>query len=94
MLVLGLVVTVVGTALFFISLGMTLRANPTTIVPYHRNPDIVPRYTVLMRSVGAGLFVFCTVLLGPTIGYWAVLIPTVITVVTLTSMILHNRAVE
>lgn len=93
MVFIGWLMMVVGIVLFFVSLGMTLRANPHTHVPYNRNPPVVPRYAVPMRSVSAGLFVFAAVFLGSVTGYWVVVIPVAAVLVTAACVLIHNRAV-
>ena len=94
MVVVGWFALALGAALFLGSLGMTLRANPRSVVPYNRNAEVVPRYTILTRSAGAALFVIAAVLLGSVTGYWVVLIPAAIVLSGLAAIVRHNRRVK
>ncbi|MGO3648536.1 hypothetical protein [Agrococcus casei] len=94
MLVLGWAAMSLGMVLFSASLVVTLRANPDTIVPYNRNPLVVPRYSILMRSVGAGLIVIAIAALLSDTGPWPVVIPALIAVVGLGLVLRHNASVK
>lgn len=93
MVIFGWVAMTWGAAAFFASLTMTLRANPSTLVPYNRNPAVVPRYAVTIRSVGAGLLVVAVAALLSSAGPWPVVIPAAIAVVGLGAIVRHNRKV-
>ena len=94
MVILGWLVIALGGTLFVTSLRRTLRANPQTVVPYNRDAEVVPRHTVLMRSVGAALFVAAAVLLGSVTGYWVVLIPAILALGAVAAVAHHNRRVQ
>lgn len=94
MVIVGWLAIALGTALFLGSLGMTLRANPRTVVPCNRNAEVVPRHTVLMRAVGAALFVIAAVMLGSVTGFWVVLLPAAIALSGLAAIVRHNRRVR
>lgn len=93
MTVAGLILTVIGGALFLIALVRTVRANPDARVPFNRNPQVIPAGTVAMRSVGAGLLVFGAVAMSATFDYWGVLFVLTCPIVALVVILIHNRRI-
>src|SRR5690606_26500083 len=81
---------IVGVVLFHLALGMTLRANPTTRIPFHRNAEIIPGGSVAMRAIGAGLIVLGAALLGTNAWYWPFIVVLVGPVAALAVILLHN----
>lgn len=57
MLLAGLLVSATGLALFLASLIRVVRANPGRRVPYWREAENTPKWSIAMRAGGAGLLV-------------------------------------
>lgn len=83
----------VGVVLFHVALGMTLRANPASRVPFYRNAAIIPGGSVAMRVIGAGLIVLGVVLLSTSAWYWPFIVVLAGPVAALTVITIHNRKV-
>ncbi|MCE7481059.1 hypothetical protein LZG07_03820 [Microbacterium profundi] len=79
--------------LFHVALGMTLRANPASRVPFYRNAAIIPGGSVAMRVIGAGLIVLGVVLLSTSAWYWPFIVVLAGPVAALTVITIHNRKV-
>ncbi len=75
------------------ALGMTLRANPASRVPFYRNAAIIPGGSVAMRVIGAGLIVLGVVLLSTSAWYWPFIVVLAGPVAALTVITIHNRKV-
>ncbi len=94
MLMFGWIAATVGIVLFHVALTMTLRANPTTRVPFYRNAEIVPSGSLAMRAVGAGLIVLATVLLSTKAWYWPLAIVLTGPIAAVTVIAFHNKKAE
>ncbi|MGL3150032.1 hypothetical protein ACSS7Z_06675 [Microbacterium sp. A82] len=93
MILFGGVAAIVGVVLFHVALGMTLRANPVTRIPFHRNAVAIPSGSVALRALGAGLIVLGAVLLGTIAWYWPFIVVLAGPVAALIVITLHNRKV-
>ena len=67
---LSTLITLGGMAIFVAALVMTLRANPRVRMPFWRKPLVIPRRSIPLRAVGAGLFVFGALMLSTSGGWW------------------------
>lgn len=94
MILLGGVAALVGIVLFHMALGMTLRANPSTRVPFYRNAAVIPGGSVAIRAIGAGLIVLGAVLLSTSAWYWPFIVVLAGPVAALIVINLHNRKVS
>ncbi|WP_060915454.1 hypothetical protein [Microbacterium oleivorans] len=93
MVFLGWIVLAVGAGLLGRSLWATLRDNPGRTVPYNRRPGVVPRGSILWRSLGVAMFVLSAVLLSAEYGPWIVVLPLGVVLVGFGAIVLHNRRV-
>lgn len=93
MIVLGGVVAGCGLVLLHLALGMTLRANSASRVPFYRNADRVSKGSVATRAAGAGLTVVGILLLGTVAWYWPFIIVLAGPVVGLVAISIHNNRV-
>lgn len=93
MILLGGLAAVVGVVLFHVALGMTLRANPATRIPFYRNAAITSRGSAVMRAIGAGLIVLGAVLLSTSAWYWPFIVVLAGPVTALAAITFHNRKV-
>lgn len=89
----GWMAAAVGTALFVASLILTVRANRGARIPFFRNPSKIPRGSITMRSIGAGLLVFGAVGLSSVYGYWSVLIAFAAVMAAMVVIPFHNFSV-
>lgn len=94
MFVVGLVAAVLGTVLFHVALGKTLRANATDQIPMGRRPKASPQGSVQMRATGAGLIVLGAVLMSTAGWHWTVMVVLAGPVAALVVIALHNRRVR
>lgn len=93
MIVFGGLAAMVGVALFHVALGMTLRANPATRIPFNRNAAIIPGGSVVIRVIGAGLIVLGAVLLSTSAWYWPFIVVLTGPVPAVAVVTFHNRKV-
>lgn len=93
MILFGGLVAVVGVVLFHMALGMTLRANPATRIPFNRNAASIPGGSVVMRGIGAGLIVLGAVLLSTSAWYWPFIVVLAGPVPAVAIVTFHNRKV-
>ena len=93
MTVFGGLTALLGMLLFQRALGMTLRANPSTKIPYWRNAQVRPLGSTSLRALGAALLVMGAVLLGTTGWYWPFLLVLAGPGAALLSIATHNRRV-
>ena len=93
MILFGGVAALVGVVLFHLALRMTLRANPTTRIPFNRNAAIIPSGSVAMRVIGAGLIVLGVVLISTSAWYWPYIVVLAGPVAAVTVVTIHNRKV-
>lgn len=93
MIVLSGLAAVIGVILFHVALGMTMRANPTTRIPFYRNAEVIPAGSVAMRATGAGLLVFGIAMLATDAWYLPFIVVLVGPVVALAAIVIHNRRV-
>jgi hypothetical protein len=70
----GWIMLFAGASMFWWSTRMLLRANLGRRVPYLSNPEHVPRYSIMLRSIGAGAVTLGAALLAQEIGMTAVLL--------------------
>lgn len=88
----GWIAVAVGMGLFIVSFARMVRANPSTRIPYLRNPQVYPSGTIAMRSIGAGVLVIGAAALAPTLGYWVAPIVFALPLIVMPATIsLHNR---
>ena len=93
MILLNGLTVVIGLIIFHSALGMTLRANATTRVPFYRNAQIVPVGTVVLRVTGASLLVLGAVLLSTSAWYWPFIVVLAGPIAALIVITIHNRKI-
>lgn len=91
--VLGWTLVAVGAALYVTALVRTLRANPSTTLPYFGPPPIVPAGAIAMRLGGTALLIVGAVVLVPFIGLPAILVVVAGPLVAAGATSLHNARV-
>lgn len=94
MFVFGMTAAVVGIVIFHTALGMTLRANATTRVPFGRAPRKTPDRSIALRAVGAGLIVLGAALVSTAGWLWTIMVVLAGPVAALVVLALHNRRVS
>ncbi|CAN7206144.1 hypothetical protein LJR044_000606 [Microbacterium foliorum] len=94
MFVFGIAAAVVGIAIFHTALGMTLRANATTRVPFGGKPRTTPERSIALRAVGAGLIVLGAALVSTAGWHWTIMVVLAGPVAALVVLTLHNRRVS
>ncbi|UYO96636.1 hypothetical protein OED01_13655 [Microbacterium sp. M28] len=92
MFVFGVLAAVTGVVVFHLALASTLHANAGIRIPLFRNGEVVPRGSVALRAIGAGLIVFGAVMLGMTAWYLPFLVILVGPVAALVAIVVHNAA--
>ncbi|MEV8252923.1 hypothetical protein AB0O95_03035 [Rhodoglobus sp. NPDC076762] len=70
MYLLGWALAIVGAALLFWSIAATIRANSATRIPYWTRPEVIPRGSIITRSLGVGLIVVGAVATVSPGGFW------------------------
>lgn len=93
MLTVGWLAAAVGIILFHVALTMTLRANPTTRLPFYRSAEIVPPGSVRLRAIGAGLIVLGAALISTSAWYWPFVVVLAGPIAALTVITFHNRRI-
>ncbi|WP_308798981.1 hypothetical protein [Agromyces silvae] len=76
------------------SMRMLLDANPDRFIPYFGNPERLPRWSLALRAIGAGLVVYGVGTLAADIGMWSVAIVLLATLPPVVWMHRHNRRLE
>ncbi|WP_406246970.1 hypothetical protein ACI7YT_16335 [Microbacterium sp. M] len=94
MFVFGVLAAVTGVVVFHLALASTMRANAGIRIPFFRNAEVVPRGSVVLRAIGAGLIVFGAVMLGLTAWYLPFLVILVGPVATFVAIVVHNRSTQ
>lgn len=89
----GLLSAIAGVALFHTALARTVRANPSTEIPFSRNPGTAPAGSIAMRAVGAGLIVLAAGLLSTTAWFWPFIVILAGPVAALVVILIHNNRV-
>lgn len=90
MFIAGVCAAVAGLVLFLGALVWTLRANPTTPLPFFPNAVVVPPGSTLMRGLGAGCLVFAAVALSTTGLWWTAFVAALGPGVALLLVMWHN----
>jgi len=94
MFVFGVLAAVTGVVVFHLALASTMRANAGIRIPFFRNADVIPRGSVALRAIGAGLIVFGAVMLGLTAWYLPFVVILVGPVAAFVAIVVHNAAVQ
>lgn len=90
---LGWALAIVGAALLLWSIAATVRANSTTRIPYWTRPEVIPRGSIITRSLGIGLIVFGAVTTVSPGGYWISALVVLLFLPGLIMIPVHNRRV-
>ncbi|MEL0625791.1 hypothetical protein V6245_02400 [Salinibacterium amurskyense] len=90
---LGWALAIVGAALLLWSIAATVRANSTTRIPYWTRPEVIPRGSLIARSLGVGLIVFGTVTTVSPGGFWVSALVVLLFLPGLVMIPVHNRRV-
>jgi len=93
MTIVGILALAAGAVFGCISGVLLSRANPATPIPWWVNPPNRPWHAIAYRAVGAGLTVFGTISLTPSIGYWSVLFVLVAFAIPSPIYFRHNRRI-
>lgn len=93
MIVFGGLVALLGVLLFQRALGMTIRANPRSRIPYFRGARTVPPGSMGLRALGAGLMVLGACVLGLVAWQWPLLVVLLGPAATFAGIFAHNRRV-
>lgn len=93
MIVIGGLAALIGVLLFQRALGMTLRANPRSRIPYFRNPLTSPPGLIGLRALGTALMVLGAIMLVFVGWYWPLVIVLLGPVATFLGILAHNRRV-
>lgn len=94
MTAIGGVIALFGMLLFHRALGITLRANPKTQIPFWRKAAVHPVDATVLRAVGTVLLVVGALLLSTTGWYWPFLVALIGPGAALLAVTAHNRQVE
>lgn len=86
-------IAMIGVMCFQRALGVTLRANRDTRIPYFGSPVHTPAGTHSLRALGAGLMVFGGVLLALSAWYWLLVVVLLGPVLTFFTIWSHNARV-
>ncbi|WP_010204127.1 hypothetical protein [Salinibacterium sp. PAMC 21357] len=93
MYLLGWALAIVGAALLLWSIAATVRSNSTTRIPYWTRPEVIPRGSLITRSLGVGLIIFGVVITISPGGYWISALVVLLFLPGLIMIPLHNRRV-
>lgn len=91
---LGVILSLVGSALFVWSLALTIRANRDRRVPLWSNPTPAARHSIWTRVVGAVLIAMSAVALGPDHLRWWLPFAVFTVVLGVGAILEHNRRVK
>lgn len=94
MIVFGGLVAMLGALLFHRALGMVLRANHSSKIPFWRSAKVMPLGARSLRALGIGLLVLGALLLGTTGWQGPIIVVLVGPVAALFVIAAHNRRVQ
>jgi hypothetical protein len=93
MIAFGWSAAILGVVLFHAALIMTVRANPDSRIPFHRNAGRIPTGSIALRAGGAGLIVLGAALLSTDAWYWPFAVVVAGPIAALMVIIFHNQKV-
>lgn len=93
MILVGWALAIAGGAMLLWSIAATVRANSSTRIPYWTRPEVIPRGSIITRSLGVGLIVFGVITAASPGDYWAAALVVLLFLPGLIMIPVHNRRV-
>ncbi|CAO1653922.1 hypothetical protein NYA9BBAC_02635 [Salinibacterium sp. NYA9b] len=93
MILVGWALAIAGGAMLLWSIAATVRANSSTRIPYWTRPEVIPRGSIITRSLGVGLIVFGVITAASPGGYWVAALVVLLFLPGLIMIPVHNRRV-